>query len=149
MVSEIVGRDRSPKVTALMIGCWSRDIWTSALSEIGQGELMGTIRCTQIPFILIAISQSHLSPLSKSYSSNPLLDPKTHFDTGIVELFVLSCFSRPPMLINPCSMFSPSFLLLMPRSRLIASSFRDYDYSAYCQPHSGSAAYTFPIVIYS
>ena len=41
MVSEIVGRDRSPKVAALMIGCWSKDIWTSALFEIGQGELMG------------------------------------------------------------------------------------------------------------
>ena len=84
MVSEIVGRDRSPKVANLMIGCWSKDIWTSALSEMGQGELMGTIRCTWIPFILVAINQSHLSPLLKSYSANPLLDPKTHFDTGII-----------------------------------------------------------------
>ena len=90
MVSEIVRRDRSPKVADLMIGCWSKDIWTSALSEIGQGESMGSIRCIRIPFILVAINQSHLSPLSKSYSSNPLLDPKTHFDTGIIELFVLS-----------------------------------------------------------
>ena len=40
MVSEIVGLDRSLKVAALMIGCWSKDIWTSALSEMGQGELM-------------------------------------------------------------------------------------------------------------
>ena len=67
VVREIVGRDRSPKVAALMIGCWSRDIWTSALSEIGQGELMGIIHYTQIPFILVAISQSHLSPLSTPY----------------------------------------------------------------------------------
>ena len=87
MVSEIVGRDRSPKVADLMIGCWSKDIWTSVLSEMGQGELMGSIRCTRIPFILAAINQSHLSPLSKSYSSNPRLDPKTHFGTGIIELF--------------------------------------------------------------
>ena len=88
MVKETVGRDRSPKVVALMIGCWSRDIWISALSEMGQGELMGSTCCTQIPFILVATSQSHLSPLSKSYSSNPLLDPKTHFGTGAVELFL-------------------------------------------------------------
>ena len=26
VVSEIVGRDRSPKVAALMIGCWSKDM---------------------------------------------------------------------------------------------------------------------------
>ena len=56
MVSKIVGRDHSPKVAALMIGCWSKDIWTSVLSEMGQGKLMGSIRCTQIPFILIAIN---------------------------------------------------------------------------------------------
>ena len=87
MVSEIVGRDRSPKVADLMMGCWSKDIWTSVLSEMGQGELMGFIRDTRIPFILVAINQSHLSQLSKSYSSNPRLDPKTHFSTGIVELF--------------------------------------------------------------
>ena len=87
MVSEIVGRDLSPKVTDLMIGCWSKDIWTSASSEMGQGKLMGSIRCTRIPFILVTVDQSHLSPLSKPYTSNPCLDPKTHFGTGIVELF--------------------------------------------------------------
>ena len=87
MVIEIVGLDHSPKVTALMIGCWSRDIWFSGLSEMGQGELMGSIRCTRIPFILVMISQSHLSPLLP-YSSNPLPDPKTHFGTGTVELFL-------------------------------------------------------------
>ena len=88
MVIKIVGLDRSLKVAALMIGCWSRDIWTSGLSEMGQGELMGSIRCTRIPFILVAINQSHLSPLSEPYSSNPLLDPKTHFGTGTVVLFL-------------------------------------------------------------
>ena len=72
VVSKIVGRDRSPKVADLMIGCWSKDIWISVLSEMGQGELMGSIRCTQIPFILVMINQSHLSPLSTSYSANPL-----------------------------------------------------------------------------
>ena len=95
MVIEIVGLDRSPKVTALMIGCWSKDIWTSALSEMGQGELMGFIRCTQIPFILVAISQSHLSPLLESYSANPLPDPKTHFGTGTIELFFVMTLMNP------------------------------------------------------
>ena len=41
MVIEIVGLDRSPKVAALMIGCWSRDIWSSVLTEMGQGEVDG------------------------------------------------------------------------------------------------------------
>ena len=95
MVSEIVGRDRSPKVTALMIGCWSKDIWTSALYEMGQGKLMGSIRCTQIPFILIMINQSHLSPLSEPYSSNPLEDPKTHFGIGTIELFFVMILMTP------------------------------------------------------
>ena len=90
MVSEIVSLDCSPKVAVLMIRCWSRDIWFRWLSEMGQGKLMGSIRCTRIPFILVTISQSHLSPLSKPYSSNPLLDLKTHFGTGTVELFFLS-----------------------------------------------------------
>ena len=71
MVSEIVGWDRSPKVTDLMIGCWSKDILV-CLSEMGQGELMGSICCTRIPFILVMINQSHLLPLSTSYSANPL-----------------------------------------------------------------------------
>ena len=88
MVIEIVGLDRSPKVAALMIGCWSRDIWTSGLSEMGQGELMGSIHRTRIPFIIVEISQLHLSPLSKSYSSNPHQDPKTHFGPGTVVLFL-------------------------------------------------------------
>ena len=91
--------------------CWSRPLpkghsfddwmlkqrhgWTSALSEMGQGELMGSICCTWIPFILIAINQSHLSPLSKSYSSNPLVDPKTHFGTGTVELSFVMILTNP------------------------------------------------------
>ena len=78
-----------------MIGCWSKDIWTSVLSEMGQGELMGSIHCTRIPFILVAISQSHLSPLSKPYSANPLPDPKTHFGTGTVELFFVMILTTP------------------------------------------------------
>ena len=91
-----------------MIGCWSKDIWTSVLSKMGQGKLMGSIHCTRIPFILVAISQSHLSPLLKSYSSNPLLDPKTHFGAGTIELFFVMILTTP-MLTNLCSMNS-SFL---------------------------------------
>ena len=95
MVIEIVGLDRSPKVAALMIGCWSKDIWTSVLPEMGQGELMGSIRCTRIPFILVATSQSHLLPLSKSYSFNPLQDLKTHFGTSTDELFFVMILTTP------------------------------------------------------
>ena len=95
MVSEIVGRDRSPKVAALMIGCWSKDIWTSALSEMGQGELMGFICCTRIPFILVAINQSHLLPLLRPYSANPPVDPKTHIGTSTDELFFVMILMNP------------------------------------------------------
>ena len=59
----------------------------SVLSEMGQGELMGSIHCTWIPFILIMTNQSHLSPLLRPYSANPPVDPKTHISTGTIELF--------------------------------------------------------------
>ena len=72
-----------------------RHRWSSVLSEMGQGELMGSIHCTRIPFILVAINQSHLSPLSKSYSANPLVDPKTHIGTGTVELFFVMILMTP------------------------------------------------------
>ena len=72
-----------------------RHEWNSVLSEMGEGELMGSIRCTWIPFILVMINQSYLSPLLKSYSANPLLDPKTHFGTGTVELFFVMILMTP------------------------------------------------------
>ena len=85
----------SPKTADLTMGCWDKDIRNSVLSEMGQGELMGSIRCTRIPFILIAISQSHLSPLSRSYSANPLVDPKTHLGTSTDELFFVMILTTP------------------------------------------------------
>ena len=60
----------------------------SVLTEMGQGKLMGSIHCTWIPFILVVISQSHLPPLSGTYSANPPIDPTTHIGTGTVELFL-------------------------------------------------------------
>ena len=72
-----------------------RHRWSSGLSEMGQGELMGSICCTWIPFILVMINQSHLSQLSKSYSANPLVDLKTHFDTGTIELFFVMILTTP------------------------------------------------------
>ena len=72
-----------------------RHRWSSVLSEIGQGKLMGFIHYTRIPFILVAINQSHLSPLLKSYSANPPVDPKTHFGTGTIELFLVMILTTP------------------------------------------------------
>ena len=69
--------------------------WTSVLSEMGQGELMGTIRCTQIPFILVMISQSHRLPLSLPYSANPPVDLKTHISTSTIELFFVMILMTP------------------------------------------------------
>ena len=111
---------------------------------MGQGELMGSIHCIRIPFILITINQSHLSPLSKSYSANPHLDPKTHFGTGTVELFFVIILTTP-YAYQPMFYVQPFSLS---RSHLIAPSLHDNDDFAYCQPHSVSAAYTLPIVIY-
>ena len=73
-----------------------RHRWSSVLSEMGQGKLIGSIRCTRIPFILVTINQSHLSPPLKSHSSNPLLDPKTHFSTGTAKI-VLCHDSHDPL----------------------------------------------------
>ena len=113
MVSEIVRRDRSLKVADLMIGCWSKDIWTSALSEMGQGELMGSIRCTQIPFILVKTNQSHLSPLLEPDSSNPLPDPKTHFGTGTIELFLCHDSHDPLCLSTYVLCLAPFLVTIM------------------------------------
>ena len=60
----------------------------SVSTEMGQGELMGSICCTQIPFILIMTSQSHLLPLLDLYSADPQEDPKTHISTDTIELFL-------------------------------------------------------------
>ena len=72
-----------------------RHRWSSVSSEMGQGELMGSVCYTQIPFILIVTNQSHLSPLLKSYSANPLEDLKTHFGTDTVELFFVMILTTP------------------------------------------------------
>ena len=60
------------------------------VNKKGQGKLMGSICCTQIPFIFIKTSQSHLSPLLDHYSVNPQTDPKTHTGTDAIVLFPLS-----------------------------------------------------------
>ena len=65
------------------------------MSEMGQGELMGSICRTRIPFILVTTGQSHLSPLSRPYSADPLVDPKTHIGTGTVELFFVMILTTP------------------------------------------------------
>ena len=95
MVNLMVRQDiSSPKMANLIIGCWDKDM-SSWLSEMGQGELMGSIRCTQIPFILVTINQSHLLPLSRSYSANPHVDPKTHIGTDTIELFFVMILTTP------------------------------------------------------
>ena len=56
---------------------------------------MGSIYYTQIPFILIAANQSHLSPLLRPYSANPPIDPKTHTGTGTIEMFLVRILMTP------------------------------------------------------
>ena len=78
----------SLKTRGRMIGCWMLAVIGSVLRRKSQNKLMGSICCTQIPFILITISQSHHSPLSVLYSANPLVDLKTHTGTGTIVLFL-------------------------------------------------------------
>ena len=65
------------------------------VSEMGQGELMESIHCTQIPFILIMTNQSHLLPLLRPYSANPPVDLKTHIGTSTVELSFVMILTTP------------------------------------------------------
>ena len=113
-------------------------------SEKGQGNLMGSIHCTWIPFILIAINQSHCLPLLVLYSANPQIDPKTHISTSAIVLFLCHGSHDPLCLCIHILCLD----LSLSQSHLITPSFHNYGVSAYCQPHSGSTAYTFSIVIY-
>ena len=79
----MLSKDWRPDDRMLHVGHWRN----SVSSEKGQGELMGSIRCTQIPFILVTTNQSHCLPLSPPYSANPLVDPKTHIGTSAIKLF--------------------------------------------------------------
>ena len=72
MVSWIMGqrpcsKNRRPDDGMLHVGHW-RD---SVSDEKGQSELMGSIRCTRILFILVTTSQSHCLPLSLLLLSQP------------------------------------------------------------------------------
>ena len=90
-MTTVLSKDRRPDNRMLHVGHWRN----SVLSEKGQGELMGSICCTQIPFILVTTSQSHCSPLSLLYSADPLVDLKTHFGTSTIELFFVMILTTP------------------------------------------------------
>ena len=49
---------------------------------------MGSIHYTQIPFILVVISQSHLLPLLHLYSADPLVDLETQYGANAIVLFL-------------------------------------------------------------
>ena len=90
----MLSEDQRPDDGMLHVGHW----WYSVSSEKGQGELMGSIHCTRIPFIFVATNQSHCSPLSPLYPANPLVDPKTHTGTSTIELFFVMILTTPPCL---------------------------------------------------
>ena len=50
---------------------------------------MGSFHYPRIPFILVRIHQSDLSPLLDLYSADPLVDPKPH--TGIQAVVLFLC----------------------------------------------------------
>ena len=119
VVSKIVGQDCSPKVATLMTGCWRRDIdgvvcclrWVKA-SWWDLSTVLG------FPFILVTINQSHLSLLPKSYSANPHVDPKTHFGTGTIVLFLCHDSHNPPCL--------PTYVLCLALFFVMITSYRTF-----------------------
>ena len=145
VVNLMIGQQPSmPQVGGWTIGCWRLAAIGSVSKRKGQNNLMGSIYYTRIPFILVVISQSHLSPLSDLYSADPQEDLKTHHSTNVVVLFLCND-SHDPL----CLWIHVLCLdLSLSQSCLIVPFFHDHDNSAYCQPHSGSTAYTFSIVIY-
>ena len=114
----VLSKDRRPDDGMLHVGHRR----SSVLDEKGQSELMGSIHCTRIPFILVVTSRSHHSPLSLLYSADPLVDPKTHSGIGTVELFFVMILTIPPMLMNPCSMFRFSFVTIMSYCTFLSQS---------------------------
>ena len=100
------------KTGGWIIGCWRLVAVGSVLSEERSKWVDGIYPCTQNPFILIIISQSHLSLLSDLYSANPLVDPKSPHWYQCYCIVPLSWFSQPPMLMNLCSMFRPVFVTI-------------------------------------
>ena len=113
VVSKIVGQDRSPKVTALMIGCWRRDIdgivcclrWVKAswwdLSAVLRFPLSSSQSANHISCHYQSLTQPTHSEIRRPTSAPVPLNCS------------LSWFSRPPMLTNLCSMFSPFFVTIM------------------------------------
>ena len=87
----VLSEDQRPDDWVLHVGHWRN----SVSSKKGQGELMGSIRCMQIPFILVVTSQSYHSPLSPLYSADPLVDPKTYISTSTIELFFVMILMTP------------------------------------------------------
>ena len=87
----MLSKDKRPDDGILHVGHWRN----SVLSKKGQGKLMGSIRCMQIPFILVVTSQSYHLPLSPLYSADQLVDPKTHTGTNTIELFFVMILIIP------------------------------------------------------
>ena len=90
-MTAVLSKDWRPDDGMLHVGHWRY----SVSNKKGQGELMEFIHCTWIPFIFIKIDQSYHLPLSILYSADPLVDPKTHTNTGTVELFFVMILMTP------------------------------------------------------
>ena len=91
-----VGQEKTAWVWKDMVRVvqWERSRWVD-----------GSTCCPWIPFVLIVINQSDLSPLLDPYSDNPLVDPKTHTGIQAIVFFSLSWFSWLPMFIWLYSIF--------------------------------------------
>ena len=146
MVNAMDSQDMfSLNVADLMMGCCNKDI--EGIVVVWEGS-----RWVDGIYLLYSDSlyPHHDQPITSLATIKALLSQPTDRSKDPHQYryhWIVLCHDshNPHMLTNLCSMFSPFSLS---RSRLIASSFHDYDVSAYCQPHFDSADYPLPIVIY-
>ena len=114
VVNWIIGwRPSSPKRGGLMIGCWMLVVIGSVLGEERSKWVDG------IYLLYLDSLYPHCDqPITSLTTIGPLLswptgrsaDPHRYQYHWIVSL---SWFSRPPMLMNPCSMFRSFFITIM------------------------------------
>ena len=150
-------------IAARVLGCWQLSNWVivprawpigqentaqewldivRVFARKGQGELMGSFHYPRIPFILVRIHQSDLSPLLDLYSADPLVDPKPHTSIQAIVFFSLSWFSQSPMVMWLWSMFRLSLSQL----HHITLFFHNHNISCLLSTPLYSTAYTFLIV---
>ena len=121
VVIEIIGLDCSPKVAALMIGCLSKDIGLVCCLRWVKVSWWDLSIVLGFPLSLSRLT-NHISHHYQSLTQpthSQIRRPLQYWYRWIVSL---SWFSRPPMLINLCSMNSLFFVTITSYCTFISQS---------------------------